>query len=118
MRRHPECRTNRQLEVLTVFLAHAQRKGGRHTYPTLGDIGRQMDPPITTRVGVLPHIDALVRRGDLERRYLESYRWRQWELTAQGRRRAKMRAEVMARRQKRGNSTRRRLIDRDGSTPT
>jgi hypothetical protein len=101
MRRYPERRTPRQLEVLVIFWLHHTRKGRRTTYPTLGDIGRQMDPPITSRTGVMPHIDSLARRGDLEDRGLESYQWRQWRLTAQGRERAKRRAEVMERRSKR-----------------
>jgi hypothetical protein len=33
-----ERRTMRQLEVLTIFYAHAKRKGGRRTFPTMGDI--------------------------------------------------------------------------------
>jgi hypothetical protein len=90
----------RQLEVLTIFYAHACRKGGRRTFPTMGDIGRQLNPPIRNRVSVRSHIVALWLRGDIEPRCVGEYRWRQYKLTPVGRKRAKRRALLMEKRRK------------------
>src|SRR5688572_27545394 len=68
MRNYPERRTNRQLEVLVIFLRHARRQGGRNTYPTMREIGRQMVPPVTHTKALLDHLDALFRRADIQPR--------------------------------------------------
>jgi hypothetical protein len=99
-------RTPRQLEVLCLFLLHARRKGGRNTFPTVAEVGRQMNPPIT-RETATKHVHSLWARGDLRPRGREDYQWRQWELTPQGRKRAAERWKVMKRRRKRAKARRR-----------
>jgi hypothetical protein len=91
-------RTPTQLAVLVCFWLHHTMKGGRKKRPSLSEVANYLRPGMT-RYGAQKHVWALERRGDLEQRR----RWeiRGYQLTEQGRKRAKLRAEVIKRREQR-----------------
>ena len=100
-RRHPEKRTVQQLAVLATYWQFWTGRGPTpRRHPTLGDLARALGAK--NRWGMQGHVYALMSRGDLEPRpEKDTWQWARWRLTAQGRKRAKARYDLIARQQKR-----------------